>query len=121
MTTPLSLRQRLAPSDIIIPMKEYYVYIMSNKSGTLYTGITNDLERRVYQHKSQIIEGFTKKYHITQLIYFESTNDVTMAITREKQIKGMLRSKKLELIKTVKPQLKDLSEDWFDKNGASLP
>ena len=105
-------------------MKEYYVYIMSNKSGTLYTGITNDLEQRLHQHKSQTIDGFTKRYNITRLVYFESTNDVTAAITREKQIKGMLRSKKIELIKTLNPQLKDLSEDWFDtgmKNNASPP
>ncbi|MEE8418775.1 MAG: GIY-YIG nuclease family protein [Dehalococcoidales bacterium] len=105
-------------------MKEYYVYIMSNKSGTLYTGVTNDLERRVYQHKGQTIEGFTKKYNITQLLYFESTNDVTSAITREKQIKGMIRSNKIELIKTINPQLNDLSEDWSDsgiENNSSPP
>ena len=105
-------------------MKEYYVYIMSNKSGTLYTGITNDLEQRLHQHKSQTIDGFTKRYNITRLVYFESTNDVTAAITREKQIKGMLRSKKIELIKTLNPQLKDLSEDWSDtgmKNNVSPP
>lgn len=102
-------------------MKEYYVYILSNKSGTLYTGITNDLEKRVHQHKSQTVEGFTKRYNITRLVYFESTNDVTAAIAREKQIKGMLRSKKIQLIKTLNPQLKDLSGDWFDtglKNNA---
>jgi putative endonuclease len=97
-------------------MKEYYVYIMSNKSGTLYTGITNDLERRVYQHKCKSIEGFTKRYHITHLVYFESTDDVTAAIAREKQIKGMLRNKKIELIKTLNPEWKDLSEDWYDPN-----
>ena len=95
-------------------MKEYYVYIMSNKSATLYTGITNDLERRVYQHKNKLIEGFTKRYNITQLVYFASTDDVTAAIAREKQIKGMLRSKKIELIKTMNPLWKDLSEGWFD-------
>jgi putative endonuclease len=104
-------------------MKEYYVYIMSNKSGTLYTGVTNDLEQRVYQHKSQIIEGFTKRYNITQLLYFESSDDVTVAIAREKQIKGMLRSKKIGLIKTMNPQLKDLTEDWFDTstNKSTFP
>ncbi len=96
-------------------MKEYYVYIMSNKSGTLYTGITNDLEQRVYQHKNKLIEGFTKRYNITQLVYFSSSDDVTTAIAREKQIKGMLRSKKIELIKTMNPQLKDLSEGCFTK------
>ena len=98
-------------------MKEYYAYIMSNKSGTLYTGITNDLERRVYQHKCKLIEGFTKKYNITRLVYIESTDDVTVAIAREKQIKGMLRNKKIELIKTLNPEWKDLSEDWYDPNS----
>jgi putative endonuclease len=97
-------------------MKEYYVYIMSNKSSTLYTGITNDLERRVYQHKCKLVEGFTKRYNITQLVYFESTYEVTVAIAREKQIKGMLRAKKLELIKTLNPEWKDLSADWYDPN-----
>jgi putative endonuclease len=95
-------------------MKEYYVYIMSNKSGTLYTGITNDLEHRVYQHKSKLIDGFTKRYNVTKLVYFASTDDVNAAIAREKQIKGMLRSKKVELIKTTNPQWQDLSEGWFD-------
>ena len=97
-------------------MKEYYVYIMSNKRGTLYTGVTNDLEQRVYQHKNKLIEGFTKRYNITQLVYFESSDDVTTAIVREKQIKGLLRSKKIELIKTLNPQWKDLSEGWFDNS-----
>ena len=97
-------------------MKKYYVYIMSNKSGTLYAGITNDLERRVYQHKCKSIEDFTKRYNITSLVYFESTDDVTIAIAREKQIKGMLRHKKIELIKTLNPEWKDLSEDWYDPN-----
>ena len=86
-------------------MKEYYVYIMSNKSGTLYTGITSNLEQRVYQHKNKKNEGFTKRYNVTTLVNFASSDDVTAAITREKQIKGMLRSKKI-----------DLSEDWFDTN-----
>ncbi len=97
-------------------MIEYYVYIMSNKRGTLYTGVTNDLEQRVYQHKNKLIEGFTKRYNITQLVYFESSDDVTAAIAREKQIKGLLRSKKIELIKTLNPQWKDLSEGWFDNS-----
>ena len=97
-------------------MKEYYVYIMSNKRGTLYTGVTNDLEQRIYQHKNKLIEGFTKRYNITQLVYFESSDDVTAAIAREKQIKGLLRSKKIELIKTLNPQWKDLSDGWFDNS-----
>lgn len=97
-------------------MKEYYVYIMSNKRSTLYTGVTNDLEQRVYQHQNKQIEGFTKRYNITQLVYFESSNDVTAAIAREKQIKGLLRSKKIELIKRMNPEWKDLSEGWFDNS-----
>jgi putative endonuclease len=92
--------------------KEYFVYILSNKSGMLYTGVTNDLEKRLFQHKNKINEGFTKKYNINQLVYFETTDDITAAIAMEKQIKGMLSSKKLELIKTMNPTLKDLSEDW---------
>ena len=92
-------------------MKEYFVYILSNKSGTLYTGVTNDLEKRLFQHKNKMNKGFTNKYNIDRLVYYESTNDVTVAIAREKQIKGMLRSKKLELIKTMNPRLVDLSED----------
>jgi putative endonuclease len=75
-------------------MKEYYVYIMANKRGTLYTGVTNDLEKRVHQHKQKLIEGFTKRYNITRLVYFESSNDVNVAITREKQIKGLLTVKR---------------------------
>ena len=97
-------------------MKQYYVYIMSNKRGTLYTGVTNNMERRVYEHKNKLIEGFTKKYNVTRLVYFDSTDDIVAAISREKQIKGMLRSKKMELIKTMNPQFKDLSEDWFDND-----
>jgi putative endonuclease len=98
-------------------MKEYYVYIMSNKRGTLYTGVTYNLEQRVYQHKKKLIEGFTQRYNVTQLVYFESTDDVTAAIAREKQIKGMLRGKKIDLIKTMNPHLQDLSDGWFDNNA----
>ncbi|MBN1161427.1 MAG: GIY-YIG nuclease family protein [Dehalococcoidales bacterium] len=87
--------------------------MLSNKSGMLYTGVTNDLEQRLFQHKNKMNEGFTKRYNINRLLYFESTSDVTVAIAREKQIKGMLRSKKIELIKTMNPGLIDLSEDWY--------
>jgi putative endonuclease len=102
-------------------VKDYYVYILANQSGTLYTGITNDLEARVYQHKSKQIPGFTQKYNITRLVYFESSDDVTAAIAREKQIKGMLRSKKLALIKTLNPELIDLSQSWFDDKDFNNP
>jgi putative endonuclease len=82
-------------------MKQFYVYIMTNKSRTLYTGVTNDLERRVYEHKKKLVPGFTTKYNITQLVYFEVTQDVGVAIAREKQIKGWLRTKKIALIDSV--------------------
>jgi len=94
-------------------MNQYYVYIMTNRSKTLYTGVTNDLTRRVYEHKNKMIDGFTKKYNITKLVYFEETNDILSAITREKQIKGWLRSKKIALIGSVNPKWEDLSERWF--------
>ena len=93
-------------------MKQYFVYILSNKSGMLYTGVTSNLEQRLYQHKNKLTNRFTGKFNINRLVYFESTGDVTAAIAREKQIKRMLRSKKIELIKTVNPGLDDLSEDW---------
>ncbi len=94
-------------------MKEYYVYILANKSGMLYTGVTNNLEQRLFQHKNKLNEGFTKKYNINRLVYFETTDDVTVAIAREKQIKGMLRIKKLKLIKSMNPRMDDLSGDWY--------
>lgn len=94
-------------------MNQYYVYIMTNRSKTLYTGVTNDLMRRVYEHKNKMIDGFTKKYHITKLVYYEETNDIQVAISREKQIKGWLRGKKIALIESVNPKWNDLSEGWF--------
>jgi len=93
-------------------MKEYFVYIMASASGTLYTGVTGDLERRVAEHKQKLIPGFTARYNITRLVYYESTPDVRSAIAREKQIKGWLRAKKVALIESVNPQWRDLSEDW---------
>ena len=100
-------------------MNTYYIYIMTSNSGTLYTGMTNDLKRRVYQHKRKMIEGFTKKYNITRLVYFEKTNDIHSALAREKQIKAWRRSKKIDLIKSDNPTWIDLSADWFgdDKEG----
>ncbi len=86
---------------------------MSNKSKTLYTGVTSSLVKRVYQHKNEVVEGFTKKYRIKKLVYFEQTNDVVSAIAREKQIKGWIRKKKISLIESENPNWEDLSEDWF--------
>jgi putative endonuclease len=96
-------------------MKQYYVYIMTNGSRTLYTGVTDDLIRRVYEHKNKLIEGFTKKYNITRLVHYEITSDVQAAIQREKQIKGWLRKKKIALIEAANPGWQDLSEGWYEK------
>jgi putative endonuclease len=78
----------------------------------LYTGVTNDLERRIYEHKNKLIEGFTKKYNVSKLVYYECANDIYAAISREKQIKGWTRRKKNELIERVNPDWKDLSEEF---------
>ena len=91
---------------------EYFVYIMSNYARTIYVGVTNDLERRVYEHKMKLITGFTSRYGLNSLVYYESTNDISVAIAREKQLKGWLRSKKIALIEAMNPEWNDLSEDW---------
>jgi len=92
--------------------KQFYVYIMSNKNNTvLYTGVTNDLRRRVYEHREKVFEGFTKKYNITKLVYYEILRDAETAIAREKQIKGGSRQKKVDLIEEMNPQWKDLYEE----------
>ncbi len=93
--------------------KNYYVYIMSNYSKTLYVGITSNLIKRVYEHKNKLLEGFTQKYNVTKLVYFEQTNDVNSAIAREKQIKAYRREKKIKLIEGTNPQWLDLSNEWF--------
>ncbi|MGD8457396.1 MAG: GIY-YIG nuclease family protein [Anaerolineales bacterium] len=95
-------------------MKEYYVYIMASRSKTLYTGITNDLERRVYEHENKLIPGFTSKYNIKKIVFYESTTNVGEAIKREKQIKGWLRRKKVSLIELMNPNWDDLSNGWYD-------
>ncbi len=102
-------------------MKEYCVYIMSNLARTLYVGVTNDLERRVYEHKRGLVEGFTKRYSLTMLVYFEATDDVGAAIEQEKRIKGWLRSKKVALVESENPDWKDLSEDWYDADTIVSP
>jgi putative endonuclease len=84
---------------------------MTNTTGMLYTGITNNLEKRVYEHKMKLLPGFTARYNMNKLVYYESTNDVNAAITREKQIKGWVRRKKVALIDTVNPKWNDLSEE----------
>jgi putative endonuclease len=95
-------------------MKTYYVYILANKiNGTLYIGITNDLARRISEHKSGMIEGFTKKYSVDKLVYFESTTDINAAILREKRLKKWKRQWKIDLIENSNPDWRDLSEDFL--------
>ncbi len=93
--------------------KTYYVYILSNVSKMLYIGVTNNLEQRVYQHKKKLNKGFTQKYNLHQLVYYEETDDIGRAIEREKSLKGWKRYKKVALIESVNPGWKDLAEDWY--------
>lgn len=94
-------------------MKQYYVYIMTNKHNTtLYTGFTGKgLKERIWEHKNKVVAGFTKKYNINKLVYYEVLEDAYSALTREKQIKNLLRRKKIELIKKSNSEWKDLYEE----------
>ena len=92
--------------------KQYYVYIMTNKSNSvLYTGVTNDLIRRVYEHKNKLVEGFTKKYNVDKLVFYEVYEDINNAIAREKQIKSGSRAKKIKLIENMNTGWNDLYEE----------
>ena len=92
--------------------KQFYVYILTNKYNTiLYTGVTNNLKRRVYEHKNKLVEGFTKKYNINKLVYYEVFEDAYNAISREKQLKAGSRKKKLDLINKINKEWKDLYEE----------
>ena len=94
--------------------KQFYVYVMTNgpKAAILYTGITGNLPRRVWQHKNKLIAGFTSRYNLTRLVYYEQFFYPDAAIDREKEIKGWRRSKKLKLIETMNPAWNDLASDW---------
>ena len=94
-------------------MREYYVYIMTNVSRTLYVGVTGGLEGRVRQHREKRTEGFTRKYNVTMLAYYEVIDDVYEAIAREKQIKAWTREKKIALVESMNPEWRDLSDGWF--------
>ena len=105
------------PVDEAIPLlnmldKQYFVYMMTNKNNSvIYTGITNNLRRRFYEHKEKLIEGFTKRYNVTKLVYYEIFNSSYTAIGREKQIKAGSRKKKIELIEKANPEWMDLSSE----------
>ncbi len=94
-------------------MRTYYVYIMASRSRVLYTGVTNDLTRRVNEHKRGLVSGFTRKYRITRLVYFEEFPDIRDAIAREKEIKGWKRLRKISLIESRNPTWEDLAKNWF--------
>ena len=94
-------------------MGQYFVYILTSRNNkVMYIGVTNCLERRLYEHKNELVDGFTKTYHVHKLVYYEETSDVNAAIAREKQLKGWRREKKSALVETMNPLWKDLSEDW---------
>lgn len=93
--------------------KQFYIYIMTNKHNTvLHIGVTNDLKKRVYEHKEKLVDGFTKKYNLNKLVYYEIFDSSSSAITRKKQIKGGSRQKKANLIRTLNPEWDDLY-DYF--------
>ncbi len=94
-------------------MGKAYVYILGNKGGMLNVGVTNDLERRMAEHRNKLIEGYTKKFAISKLLYFEEFNHPVDAIGAEKMIKGWLRKKKMDLIRETNPKFEDLSKDWL--------
>jgi putative endonuclease len=93
-------------------VRTYWVYILSSATGTLYVGVTSDLVLRVAEHRSGMVEGFTSKYAVHRLVYYEETSDVWAALAREKQIKGWSRKKKVELIRTTNPSWTDLARGW---------
>ncbi|MGZ0019923.1 GIY-YIG nuclease family protein [Nitrosomonas sp. wSCUT-2] len=93
--------------------KTYYVYLLTNwNNQVMYVGVTNNLERRIYEHKNKLIDGFTKKHNVEKLVYFETASDVLAAIEREKQIKKWRREKKNQLVVGMNPEWRDLSVEW---------
>jgi putative endonuclease len=93
--------------------RTYWVYIMTNRTKTLYTGVTNDLARRVHEHRHRQIPGFTSRYRIDRLVHAEPFSEVFDAIAREKQIKGWVRARKIALIEEANPEWRDLGKEWF--------
>lgn len=98
----------------------YYVYMLTNQhSNVLYIGVTNNLVRRVYEHRHHLVDGFTKRYHVDKLVYYETTSDIAAAITREKQLKGWTRAKKDALVASLNPQWKELLPEVGDSSAQS--
>src|SRR5258708_3914934 len=96
--------------------KHYFVYILSSQGRVLYIGITSNLLQRVHQHKQHAFPGFTEKYNVTNLVYFETYDDVHRAIAREKELKGWRREKKITLIESQNPKWRDLSYGWYQRH-----
>ena len=90
----------------------YYLYILTSKGGTLYIGMTNNLKRRVWEHKNKVVAGFTQRYDVNWLVYYEGYGEAKQALAREKQLKGWVRRRKLALINDMNPTWRDLSDDW---------
>jgi putative endonuclease len=101
------------PPVQLYSVRAFYVYILASRSRVLYTGVTNDLARRVHEHKSNLVAGFTSRYRITRLVHFEEFANVGDAIAREKQIKGWVRARKVRLIEENNPTWEDYAERWF--------
>jgi putative endonuclease len=102
-----------------MPGKHYYVYILASLSGTLYIGITNNLEGRMVEHKEGLVPSFSKQYSVDRLVYFEIYSDVRNAIHREKQLKGWRREKKIALIESLNPSWRNLAGAWYEGRGPS--
>ena len=100
-------------------MKTYYVYIISNHSKTVYIGVTNNLIRRMYEHKNKLVDGFSKRYKLNKLVYLEECNEIGSAILREKQLKNWRREWKVNLIESVNPKWEDLSNGFTDAESSS--
>ena len=105
------------PSPSMWLEKGYFVYILSSQRRVLYVGVTSNLQLRVWQHKTGAVEGFTSRYKVTQLAYYEGFDNVRNAIHREKEIKGWLRQKKIELIESINPKWKDWSAGWYNRQS----
>jgi len=99
----------------------FFVYLLASKSRTLYVGVTNDLARRMYEHKQGLVRGFSWKYNVDKLVYFETTSDILAAIAREKQIKGWRRERKVTLIESANPDWRDLAEEVRETQGVPRP
>jgi putative endonuclease len=100
-------------------VKRFYVYILASRNGVLYIGVTNDLERRVQEHKLKLVPGFTAKYNCDRLVWYEEFADVSEAIEAEKRLKGWRREKKVALIEETNPRWRGLAADWFEVEGPS--